>query len=139
MPQNNYWILKTEPATYSWGTFVKEKKTFWNGVRNYQARNNLAKMKVGDLAFFYHSGEERRIVGIMKVKREAHQDNLTEDPRWVMVDVEPVKSLNTSVELSLIKEIPELQKIKLVKQSRLSVSEITKKEFELILALGKTK
>lgn len=135
----NYWILKSEPAAYSWATFLKEKKTSWNGVRNYQARNNLSKMKVGDLAFFYHSGEERRIVGIARVSREAHPDNLTEDPRWVMVNVEPIKALNTPVELGLIKEIPELQNIKMVRQSRLSVSELSKKEFELILALGNTK
>jgi predicted RNA-binding protein with PUA-like domain len=135
----NYWILKSEPAAYSWDTFLQEKKTFWNGVRNYQARNNLSKMKIGDLAFFYHSGEERRIVGIARVTGEAHPDNLTEDPRWVMVDVEPVKTLNKPVELSLIKEIPELQNIKMVRQSRLSVSELSKKEFELILALGNTK
>jgi predicted RNA-binding protein with PUA-like domain len=133
-----YWILKSEPATYSWETFLKEKKTFWNGVRNYQARNNLAKMKVGDLAFFYHSGEQRKIVGIAKVTAEAHPDNLTDDPRWVMVDVEPVKALTTPVELSLIKEITELQNIKLVRQSRLSVSELGKSEFELVLKLGKT-
>lgn len=131
-----YWILKTEPATYSWDTFIREKKTFWNGVRNYQARNNLSKMKVGDLAFFYHSGEERQIMGISKVAKEAYQDNLTDDPRWVMVDVEPVKALKTPVSLSLIKEVPELQHIKLVRQSRLSVSELTKEEFELIQSLG---
>lgn len=135
----NYWILKTEPATYSWDTFVREKKTHWNGVRNYQARNNLAKMKSGDLAFFYHSGENREIIGISKVTNEAHQDNLTDDPRWVMVDVEPVKALIKPVELSLIKEIPELKNIHLIRQGRLSVSQISKKEFTLILNLGKTK
>ncbi|MCX6734542.1 MAG: EVE domain-containing protein [Candidatus Peregrinibacteria bacterium] len=131
-----YWILKTEPATYSWDTFLKEKKTFWNGVRNYQARNNLSKMKVGDLCFFYHSGEERRIMGVAKVTREAHPDNLTDDIRWVMVDVEPVKPLRKPVSLSLIKEVPELQHIKLVRQSRLSVSELSKEEFNLIETLG---
>ncbi len=132
----HYWILKSEPETYSWDTLMKEKKTFWNGVRNYQARNNLAKMKIGDLAFFYHSGKKREIVGIAKVTHEARQDNLTEDPRWVMVDVESVKALNTPIGLSLIKEIPELKNIHLVRQGRLSVSEINQKEFELILALG---
>lgn len=131
-----YWILKTEPATYSWDTFLKEKKTFWNGVRNYQARNNLSKMKVGDLCFFYHSGEERRIMGVAKVTREAHPDNLTDDKRWVMVDVEPLKPLRKPVSLSLIKEVPELQHIKLVRQSRLSVSELSKEEFNLIETLG---
>lgn len=134
-----YWILKTEPATYSWETLLKEKKTHWNGVRNYEARNNLAKMKVGDLALIYHSGDERRMVGIAKITGEAHQDNLTEDPRWVMTDVVPVKALNTPVDLSLIKEIPELQQIKFVRQGRLSVSPLSKPEFDLILALGKTK
>ncbi len=118
---------------------MKEKKTFWNGVRNYQARNNLAKMKVGDLAFFYHSGAERKILGIARIIKEAYPDHTADDPRWVMVDVAAVKALNSAVSLSLIKEVPELKNIKLVRQGRLSVSEIDKKEFEIILSLGKTK
>lgn len=133
-----YWILKTEPAAYSWENLVKDKKTFWNGVRNFQARNNLAKMKKGDLVFFYHSGGERQILGITKIIREAYPDHTADDPRWVMVDIGIPKPLNKPVGLSLIKEIPELRDIKLVRQGRLSVSEITEKEFHTILALGAT-
>lgn len=129
----NYWILKTEPETYSWETLMKEKRTAWNGVRNYQARNNLAKMKKGDLAFFYHSGKEKQIVGIVRIIKEHYPDHTADDPRWIMVDVEPVKPLKKPIALSLIKEIPELQHIKLVRHSRLSVSEIAKNEFEIIL------
>ncbi len=132
----HYWILKTEPETYSWATLMKEKKTAWNGVRNYQARNNLAKMAKGDLAFFYHSGKEKQIVGIARIIKEAYPDHTADDPRWVMVDVEPVKPLKKPITLSLIKQIPELQHIKLVRHSRLSVSEIGKNEFEIILNLG---
>ena len=134
----HYWIIKSEPATYSWDTLVKDKKTFWNGVRNYMARNNLAKMKVGDLAFFYHSGDERQIVGIARIIKEAYPDPSADDPRWVMVDVEAVKPLNKPVELKLIKEVPELKNIHLVRQGRLSVSEVNKKEFDIILALANT-
>lgn len=134
-----YWIIKTEPSTYSWDTFVKEKKTFWNGVKNYQARNNLAKMKVDDLAFFYHSGDERKIVGIAKIIKEAYPDHTAKDPGWVMVDIEMVKPVVRPVELGLIKATPELQTIHLVRQGRLSVSEINEKEFKIILQLAETK
>ena len=135
----NYWILKSEPEAYSWETLVREKKTPWNGVRNYQARNNLAAMKVGDLALFYHSGAQRRVVGIARVVREAYPDHTTaDDLRWVMVDVEPVKPLVTPVTLSIIKEVAALAQTKLVRQARLSVSPVTKKEFEFILKLGRT-
>lgn len=138
-PFMNYWILKSEPGAYSWETLVREKKTPWNGVRNYQARNNLAAMKVGDLALFYHSGSERRVVGIVRVVRESYPDHTTvDDPRWVMVDIEPVKPLMTPVMLSIIKEVPALAQTKLVRQARLSVSPATKKEFEIILKLGST-
>lgn len=134
----NYWVIKSEPQAYSWETFCKEKKTFWNGVRNFQARNNMVKMKVGDLALFYHSGGECRVMGIAKVIKEAYPDHTADDPRWMMVDVEVLKPLKKPVHLHLIKEISELSEIKLVRQARLSVSEIDKKSFELILKLGKT-
>ncbi len=138
----NYWILKSEPAAYAWDTLVREKKTPWNGVRNYQARNNLAAMKMGDLALFYHSGAERRVVGIARVVRAAYPDHTpgyADGPSWVMVDVEPVKPLVTPVTLSIIKEVPALAQTKLVRQARLSVSPVTKKEFEIILKLGRTR
>lgn len=135
----NYWIIKSEAETYSWDAFVEEKKTSWTGVRNYQARNNLSKMKRGDLMFFYHSGGERKIVGVAKLVEEAYPDPTAKDPGWVTVDVQVVKPVKVPVSLSLIKTVPELQAIKLVKQGRLSVSELSKKEFELILTLSQTK
>ena len=137
----NYWILKSEPEAYSWETLVREKRTPWNGVRNYQARNNIAAMKVGDLALFYHSGAQRRVMGIVRVVREAYPDHTpgyADGPSWVMVDVEPVKPLMIPVTLSIIKEVPDLAQTKLVRQARLSVSPVTKKEFEIILKLGRT-
>lgn len=136
--KSQYWIIKSEPAAYSWSSFLEEKIAHWDGVRNYQARNNLSKMKVGDLAFFYHSVTERKVVGVAKVIKEAYPDTTTDDPRWVMVDFKPVMALKNPVSLDLIKEVPELGELKLVKQGRLSVSEITKKEFKLILKLGQT-
>lgn len=132
----NYWILKSEPEAYSWDTLVKEKKTHWNGVRNYQARNNMALMKVGDMALLYHSGDERQVVGIARVIKEAYPDHTAADPRWIMVDVEAVKPVKTPIPLKLIKEIPELQQTKLVRQPRLSVSPMTKKEYDMLLTLG---
>lgn len=135
----NYWVFKSEPEAYSWETLVREKKTPWNGVRNYQARNNMMLMREGDLVLYYHSGDERRVVGVARVVRESYPDHTTtDDPRWVMVDIEPVKPLMTPVTLSIIKEVPALAQTKLVRQARLSVSPVTKKEFEIILKLGRT-
>lgn len=134
----NYWILKSEPEAYSWEMLIKDTKTSWNGVRNYQARNNLAAMRMGDLALFYHSGAERRVVGIARVVRESYPDHTADDPCWVMVDVEPVKPLVALVTLGTIKEVPVLAQTKLVRQARLSVSQVTKREFDIILKLGRT-
>lgn len=131
----NYWIIKSEPDAYSWDTFVKDGKTFWNGIRNYQARNNMLAMKKGDLALFYHSGTERRVMGIAKVVKEAYPDHTADDPQWIMVDIEMVKPVRKNVDLKTIKEVPELQQTRLVKQGRLSVSPLTKKQYDLILAL----
>ena len=131
----NYWIIKSEPDAYSWDTLVKDKKTPWNGVRNYQARNNMALMKIGDLALYYHSGDERQVVGIARVVKEAYPDHTADDPRWIMVDVEPVKPVKNPIPLKLLKEIPELKNTKIIKQPRLSVSPLTKKEYDLILTL----
>jgi predicted RNA-binding protein with PUA-like domain len=132
----NHWIIKTEPSTYCWDTFVKEKKTFWNGVRNYQACNNLAAMKKGDAVLFYHSGDERRIMGTAKVIKEAYPDHTADDPRWLMVDIEVGKAFKNPVELSIIKQIPELKNMKLVRQGRLSVGPITQNEFEVLVKMG---
>lgn len=134
----NYWIVKSEPSTYSWETFTKEKSTFWNGVRNYAARNNMQSMKKGDLVFFYHSGDERQIVGIARVSKEAYADHTTQDPAWCMVDIACVKALSKPVTLAQIKMVPELKNMKLVKQGRLSVGPVTQSEFTIILGLAET-
>lgn len=132
----NYWLLKSEPTSYSWSDLVHDGKTFWNGVRNYQARINLRNMKLGDLAFLYHSVTDKEIVGIVEIVREAYPDK--DDADWVVVDIKPVKELNKRVSLELIKEVTELKNMKLVKQSRLSVCPVTKEEFEAILKLSAT-
>jgi predicted RNA-binding protein with PUA-like domain len=134
-----HWLIKSEPAKYSWEKFVEDKQTFWDGVRNYQARNNLKAMKKGDEVFFYHSNEGLEIVGIAKVAKEAYQDPTTEDPNWVVVDFKPVKKLKKPVTLSTIKADPRLEKIALVRLGRLSVCPITDEEWDIILELGETK
>ncbi len=136
--KRSFWIVKQEPSKYSWEQFVKDGSTYWDGVRNYQARNNLQTMKKGDLVFFYHSVIGKEIVGIAKVTREAYSDPTTDDERWVVVDFIPVKPFNTPVTLEDIKSHKGLGEIALIKQARLSVMPITKNEFQIILKLGKT-
>jgi predicted RNA-binding protein with PUA-like domain len=135
----NYWLVKQEPSKYSWEQFVKDKNTYWDGVRNYQARNNLKEMKKGDNLLFYHSVIGKEVVGVAEVTREAYPDPTTDDDRWVVVDLKPVTTMNKPVTLEAIKSHPELQSIALVKQSRLSVSPLTAKEFKTILGMGSTK
>ncbi|OZI05177.1 ubiquinol-cytochrome C reductase [Siphonobacter sp. BAB-5385] len=132
----NFWLVKSEPFKYSWNDFVKEKRGVWDGVRNFQARNNLKAMAVGDLVLFYHSNEGKEIVGIAKVVREAYPDPTTEDDRWVVVDLEPVEKLPRSVTLETIKADTRLQNIALIRQSRLSVSPVRPEEFDIIVGLG---
>ena len=132
-----HWLVKSEPFEYSWDDLVKDGSTYWDGVRNYQARNNLREMKVGDYAFFYHSNVGKEVVGIAKVTRRAYQDPTTDDDRWVVVDVEPVKPLKTPVTLAQIKADSKLQKIPLVTHSRLSVMPLEKPDFERILELSR--
>lgn len=132
----NYWLIKSEPSSYSWEEFEKDKRTFWSGVRNYAARNNLRSMKKGDLCFFYHSNEGTEIVGIAKVVKEAYQDSTTEDSNWVMVDVVPYKKLKKPVTLATIKADGRLNNMALIKNSRLSVQPVTKEEWEIILGLA---
>ena len=132
----NHWLVKSEPVKYSWEKFLKEGSTVWDGVRNYQARNNLKAMKKGDLVLFYHSNEGMQVVGIAKVTKEYYQDPTTSDPNWVAVDLKPVKSLKKPVTLSQIKADPRLENIGLVKQGRLSVMQLKKEEFDCILELG---
>jgi predicted RNA-binding protein with PUA-like domain len=132
----NYWLIKSEPFKYSWDQFFKDKLTFWDGVRNYAARNNLKAMKKGDLALFYHSNEGLCVVGIAKVIKEHYQDPTTEDAAWVVVDFSPYKKLKKPVSLADIKKDELLKNMQLVKQSRLSVSAVTQEEFDKVLLLG---
>ena len=132
----NYWILKSEPSTYSFERLLSEGLTVWDGVRNYTARNNLREMKLHDVCLYYHSGESRSVVGIAKVIREAYQDPTTNDPNWVSVDISPVKKLDKPVPLEKIKSDVILNNIDLVRIGRLSVSKIGKVEYERILELA---
>ena len=134
----NYWLVKSEPFKYSWEKFEKDKKTFWDGVRNYQARNNLREMKKGDLVMWYHSNEGKEIVGIAKVLKEHYQDPTTTDTNWVAVDLAPFKKLKNTVTLEQIKADKRLQNIALVRQGRLSVSPLKAVEFDAILDLSET-
>ena len=133
-----FWLVKQEPSKYSWEEFLKDKKTYWDGVRNYQARNNLQAMKKGDRVFFYHSVVGKQIMGVAQVTREAYPDPTSDDPAWVVVDLKPIKSLKIPVTLEQIKSHPKLKEISLIKQSRLSVMPLAQSEFKVILGLGKT-
>ena len=132
----NYFLVKSEPFKYSWQRFLEDKQTFWDGVRNYQARNNLQAMKKGDLVLFYHSNEGKEVVGIAKVIKEAYQDPTTADERWVVVDLAPVETLKNPVTLEAIKSDEQLQDIALVRQGRLSVMPLKREEFDRIVQLG---
>lgn len=132
----NYWLVKSEPFKYSWDELVKDKWTYWDGVRNYAARLHMKAMKLGDLVLFYHSNEGLEVVGYAKVIKEYYQDPTTDDDRWVAMDIEPVEALNTPVTLKQIKAEKALKDMALVRISRLSVSPVTKKEFDHVLKLG---
>jgi len=132
----NYWLVKSEPFKYSWDKFNKDGRTFWDGVRNYQARNNLREMRDGDLVLFYHSNEGKAVVGIARVVKESYQDPTTDDTNWVVVDLEPVESLKNPVTLEVIKADERLKNISLVKQGRLSVMSLKVEEFDRIVELG---
>lgn len=132
----NYWLIKSEPSSYSWEQFVKDGGTMWNGVRNYAARKNLQAMKKGDHAFFYHSNDGKEIVGIAKITREHYPDPTTEDEAWVAVDLAPLKALKRAVTLAEIKGTSELNEMQLIKLSRLSVSLVTKAEYDFIVKMA---
>ena len=132
----NYWLLKSEPDAWSWDNQVKEGASMWDGVRNYQARNNLKKMKKNDLCFFYHSVTERSIVGIVKVVKEYYPDPTDKTDRFVVVDVKAIKKLKKPVSLDQIKENNKLKNIALVKQSRLSVMPLKKTEWDIIIKMS---
>jgi predicted RNA-binding protein with PUA-like domain len=135
----SYWLVKQEPDAYSWEKFVKEARTAWTGVRNFQARNNLRAMKKGDLALFYHSVSEKQIVGVARVEKEFYADPTASEGDWSVVDLVPVKALKQPVTLEVIKADKLLRQMPLVKQSRLSVVPVTEAQFQRVLALSGTK
>lgn len=132
----NYWLVKSEPSTYSWERFNKEGRAVWDGVRNYAARNNLRDMKEGDLAMFYHSNEDKAVVGIAKIVRESFQDPTTDDVNWLAVEISPVEPLKNPVTLATIKADEILKNTYLVRQGRLSVMPLKAEEFDRIAELG---
>ncbi|MDR6783412.1 putative RNA-binding protein with PUA-like domain [Pedobacter africanus] len=132
----NHWLVKSEPFKYSWEKFNKDGRTFWDGVRNYQARNNLKEMKEGDLVLFYHSNEGKNVVGVAKVVKEFYQDPTTDDTNWVVVDLAPVETLKNPVSLEQIKAEESLKDISLVRQGRLSVMPLRAAEFDKILEMS---
>ena len=131
-----YWLVKSEPFKYSWDDFVKDGQTFWDGVRNYAARNNLRAMKKGDKVLFYHSNEGLEIVGIAKVVKEAYQDPTTDEDAWVVVDLKPVKKLKRPVGLKDIKSEKSLQNMDLLRLGRLSVGMVKEEEWEVIMEMA---
>lgn len=132
----SYWLVKSEPFKYSWDQFVLDKKTFWDGVRNYGARNNLKAMKKGDEVLFYHSNEGVEIVGIAKVVKEFYQDPTTEEVAWVVVDLKPLKKLKKSVTLSQVKNEPRLSEMDLVRLGRLSVQTVKDSEWKIVMQMA---
>lgn len=131
-----HWLIKSEPFKYSWDQLVKDKQTFWDGVRNYAARNNLKSMKKGDELFFYHSNEGLEIVGIVKVVKEAYQDPTTTETAWVVVDIKPVRKLKNPVTLAQLKADKRLKNMDIIRLSRLSVGQVTDEEWAIVLELA---
>ncbi|GAB3201708.1 putative RNA-binding protein with PUA-like domain [Pontibacter aydingkolensis] len=131
-----YWLVKSEPETYSWADLIKDGKTMWDGVRNYQARNNMQQMQPGDMVLFYHSVSEKAIVGIAKVEKAAYPDPTAKEGNWVVVDLVPFRDFKEPVTLEQIKKDKRLENIALLRQSRLSVMPLKAEEFDVLLALG---
>lgn len=131
-----YWLVKSEPSTYSWNQFVKDKQTTWDGVRNYAARNHLRSMSKEDLVLFYHSNEGVEIIGIAKVFKESYQDPTTDETNWVVVDLKPVKKLKRPVSLAKIKQEKKLSDMALVRLGRLSVQPVTEEEWGIIMTMA---
>ena len=131
-----YWLVKSEPFKYSWDQFVIDKKTFWDGVRNYGARNNLRSMKKGDEVLYYHSNEGVEIVGIAKVVKESYQDPTTEETAWLVVDLKPVKKLKNPVSLEMVKKDLRLSNMDLVRLGRLSVQSVKPDEWDVVMELA---
>jgi len=132
----NYCLVKAEPFKYSWDDFVKDGKSVWDGVRNYQARNNMMAMKKGDWVLFYHSNEGMEVIGLAEVRKEHFPDPTTEDARWVVVELIPIKKFAKTVTLKTMKADDRLSGLALIKQSRLSVTPVAKAEFDIILSLA---
>jgi predicted RNA-binding protein with PUA-like domain len=132
----NYWLMKSEPDVFSYDDLVKKGKEHWDGVRNYTARNNMRAMKKGDKALFYHSNIDKAVVGIMQIAGEAYQDPTTKEEQWVCVDVAPLEKLRNPVTLAAIKSNPNLAEMKIIKQSRLSIIDVTQKEFDEIIRMS---
>ncbi len=132
----NYWLVKSEPSVYSWDQFVKDGRTIWEGVRNYAARNNLRAMKAGDQVLYYHSNEGLQIVGVAKVVREHYPDPSATEGDWSVVDIAPLKQLSRPVTLAEVKSLEPLRNMQLVRLSRLSVSAVTKDEFDFIVGMS---
>lgn len=132
----SYWMVKQEPETYSWSDFVRDGRTDWSGVRNYQARNNLRDMKAGERVLFYHSGKEKAVVGLAEVVKSAYPDPTADDAQWVAVDLKPIRQLKNPVPLAAIRYDKRLSQLPLIRQSQLSVMSLTKEEFEIIVATG---
>jgi predicted RNA-binding protein with PUA-like domain len=135
----SYFLAKSEPETYAFAQLVKDKKTVWDGVRNFEARNNLRRMKKGDLVLFYHSGDDKSVVGIAKVLREAYPDPTSKEGDWSAVDLAPVKPLAEPVSLAQMKGDAGFEGLSLLKKSRLSVLPVSAEHFSRVLKLGKTK
>ena len=133
-----YWLMKSEPSKYPWDQLVREGSTYWDGVRNYEARNNLVAMKRSDLALYYHSNEGKEVVGVVEIVKESYPDPTTDDERWVVVEIAPLVAFREPVSLGTIKADPKLAEIQLVRRGRLSVVPLTPAEFRYILELGKT-
>ena len=133
----NYWLVKTEPETYSWDDLIRDKKTVWDGVRNFQARTNLKAMKKGDTVFIYHTGDEKAVIGIGKISKDAFPD--PKDQEWVAVEINPEKKLKRPVTLSEIKATKKLANMVLVRASRLSVQAVQENEFKAIVELSEEK
>ncbi len=135
----SYWLVKSEPFKYAWDQLVADGSTYWDGVRNYEARNNLAAMKPGELVLYYHSNEGKEVVGVARVTRASYPDPTTDDDRWLVVDIEPVVPLERAVTLKEIKADKDLAEIALVRRGRISVIPVSRNEFQHILKLGKTR
>src|SRR5436190_18037150 len=129
------WLVKQEPGTYSWDDFVRDGRTDWTGVRNFQARNNLKQMKIGDRVLFYHSGTGKCVVGIAEVAKAAYADPTADDPQWVAVDLKPLTPLKDNVPLAAIRYNEQLANLPLIRQSQLSVMPLTKEEFDTIVGM----